>query len=217
MSIANIILLSANIPIFVVAIYAAYHYKKLNRKLRIFSSFLFLSALIQLPSVCMYYFSVNNMPLLHIYTGLGGFILIHFYRAILSKYLSEQILKYLAIAFLVFSVVNVLFFQDINTFNTNVLTVQAVIIVTLSLSSFNLLLQESSLSENKSSLSTLMWINSGFFIYFSSSLLLYYFGDHLMKEYITFSSFRNVWTLHSLFSNVMYSFFFIGLWKQVKQ
>lgn len=217
MDLLNILLLLPNIPILLVAIYAGYHFSGFNKELRVFSGFLFLSVLIQIPSVILYLYEMNNMPLLHIYTLLGGYILIRFYRVLLKKYLATRVLSIVSGLFVLFAVIDSLFIEGIFTFNTIGLTVEAVIIVILALSTFNLLMQEKSKFQNKQLLKSISWINSGFFIYFSSNLLLYYFGDYLVSSTISISSFRIIWMLHSLFSITMYIFFFIALWKTPKK
>jgi hypothetical protein len=61
----------------------------------------------------------------------------------------------------------------------------------------------------------LTWINSGLFIYYVSSLLIFYFGQVITD---TFSKELNryMWIFHAFFSLVMYSCFFVGLWKRPK-
>ncbi|MCJ8291675.1 MAG: hypothetical protein HRT58_04880 [Crocinitomicaceae bacterium] len=217
MDMSNILLLLPNIPILLVAIYAGYYFSQFNKELRVFSGFLFLSILIQIPSVILYLLEMNNMPLLHIYTLLGGYILIRFYRVLLKNYLAIKVLSIVSGLFVLFAIIDSLFIEGIFTFNTIGLTVEAVIVVILALSTFNLLMQEKSQFQDKQMLKSISWINSGFFIYFSSNLLLYYFGDYLVRSTISISSFRIVWTLHSLFSITMYIFFFIALWKTPKK
>lgn len=216
MSITNAILLLTNVPIVLVAIYAARYFFQFGKALRIFSVFIFLSVLIQLPSVVLYLYSMNNMPLLHAYTAFGGVILILFYKQVLGAFLSGKILNWAAIFFFIFALLDTLFFESVFTFNTNGLIVEAVIVIILALSTFSLFLQEKSHFGNEAAGKSINWINSGFFIYFCSNLLLYYFDGYLERISIDFVVFRNVWLLHSLFSITMYICFFIGLWKSPK-
>lgn len=216
MTITKVILLSTNIPILLVAMYAYYFYAQLDKELRVFSKFLFLSIFIQLISVALYLLGVNNMPLLHVYTMTGGFLIIQFYSTVLQQYISSKGLKIIAGLFVLFTLIDSLFIEDVFTFNTIGLTVEAVIVVILALSTFNILLDENAEFESAQLVRGIHWINSGFFIYFSSNLLLYYFGDALVQPSVSTIFFRDVWMLHSLFSVTMYIFFFIGLWKSLK-
>jgi hypothetical protein len=62
---------------------------------------------------------------------------------------------------------------------------------------------------------TLNWINSGIFIYYSSSLLIFYFSDAMARVLPIYLN-QNIWILHSLFSMIMYSCFIVALWKRPK-
>lgn len=216
MSLVNAILLLTNVPIFIVALYSAFYYQRFGRELKIFSLFLFLSAVIQGTSVVLYLFDMNNMPFLHMYTSVGGVLLILFYRAILKKYLSERILAWLAVLFVLFSVLDSLFYEHIFSFNRYALILQSMIMLILGIATFSLLLQEKSHLENELLRKSINWINSGMFIYFCSTLILYYFDDYLEQINIDYINFRLLWILHSLFTVTMYSCFFIGLWKSPK-
>ena len=216
MNTTNIILIATNIPIVLVALYSALIYKKLEKELRLFSWFLFLSFFIQIPSMILYIFGINNMPLLHIYTLVGGVLIILFYKEVLQSYLSGKILLWAAGVYALFILINSLFLEAILTFNTNGLIVEAAVVVILALSTFNLLLQQKELFKNKAMYKSINWINSGFFIYFCSNLLLYYFGDYLVRSSISILDFRHIWLLHSLFTITLYICFFFGLWKSPK-
>ncbi len=216
MNTTDIILICTNAPILLVALYAGYYFSTFGKELRVFSGFLFLSVLIQFPSSILSFFYTNNMPLLHLYTLLGGLILILFYRTLLQNYLPDKTLKYGAGLYVLFILIDSLFIENVFTFNTIGLTVEAVIIVILALSSFLILMNEHTAFNNKKLLKGITWINSGLFIYFTSNLLLYYFGDYLVHQSVSISSFKIIWMLHSLFLITMYLFFFVGLWKASK-
>ena len=216
MSLSNAIILFTNVPILLVAIYAAMKFKRLGKELKVFALYLFLSALIQISSLVLYLFSINNMPLLHVYTSLGGVILILFYQKILTNFLSESILFWVAGLFFLFTLVDTLFFESIFNFNRYALIAQSVIVIILGLATFSLLLKERSYLMEESLRKSINWINSGAFIYFCSSLLLYYFITYMEEIGMDYVSFRKLWTLHSLFMVTMYTCFFIGLWKSPK-
>jgi len=217
MSNTQLIMLLANIPVAGVAIYAAANFRKFEKELRIFSGFLFANMLIQVVSSAMNLLSINNLPLLHIYTFCTGLSLLMFYHFILRKYVSSSILAWLAVAYALFSVLDSLFFEDLFTFNSLALTVLSVLIIILSLSTFNLFLIDSVKAEQRERINGLLWINSGLFVYFSTNLLLYYFGDQLMDALFPADVGRMAWIPHMFFIVIMYICFFIGLWKSRKQ
>jgi hypothetical protein len=217
MSFSNVILLLSNVPILLVAIYAAIIYARIPKEMKIFSWYTFVAILIQIPAVILYLDSNNNQPLLHIYTLLGGVILILFYREVLRNYLNPNILNVVALVYGVFCVINSLFFESIYIYNTNALLVETLILIILSISIFSLHLQEKAAEMQRPLRKSINWINSGIFIYFSSSLLLNYSSAYLEEISIDYVLFRNVWILHALFIVTQFIFFFIGLWKIPKQ
>jgi hypothetical protein len=159
----------------------------------------------------MFFNKVNNMPVLHLYTLLGGVQLLFFYSIIYQQVISQFIRNSIAILFVIFVVLNSIFWESIFTFNSNALTLQAALLTTLSLAYFGLSLQSSGNDQSKTS--NYQWINSGIFIYFSSNLLLYYFSEYILEEILPGIQFLNVWTIYSLPTFAAYTCYSIGLWK----
>lgn len=215
MSFIELLLILANVPILLAGILAVLFYKNMSKELRVFSKFLFLSNLIQLPSVILFLFWSNNMPLLHVFTVVGGALLLLFYREIFRPHISIVPINWLLSAYIIFSLINSVLFESIFTFNTNGLTVQAIILSCMSISYFSVGLNKTEKSDAQRK--AISWINSGIFIYFSSNLLLYYFGELLMNKILKGGPFREVWMIHSVITVVAYTFYSIGLWKIAKR
>jgi hypothetical protein len=214
MNLSRIIIILSHVPILATAVLAAVRFKGFTKELRIFSTYIFLSAIIQFTSLYFWFQSKNNMPLLHVYVCLEFALLGWFYAEVLRKFINAGIIAWMVILFSVFTILNSLFVQDIFSFNSNALTVESILIIILALFTFivslNNIVRETDSIRNKASLN---WINSGLFIYHSCTLLLFFFGDRitaLLSE--TFNLYA--WTLHSFLSIVMYTCFFISLWKQ---
>jgi hypothetical protein len=197
-------------PVFATALYAAVIYKKLGKELKTFSFFLFLSGFIQLTSSILWYRGENNLPLLHLYVAGGFTLLALFYKQVLTGFISPKIISTILILFLIFSLINVVWLQPLFAFNSYGLTVQSILIIILSLSSYIFLLNDIVKEARTGLAKSLNWINSGLFIYYTSNLLIFYFGNTL-AEFSTEAN-RYVWILPSVFSMVMYTCFFIGLW-----
>lgn len=215
MRISMLISVLSHIPIYATTGYSLFLYKRLPKELKIFSWFLLVTGLIQLLSLILALQSINNMPLLHLYVALGFSFLCWFYATVLRQFIDRRIVLVSGLLFLLFTLVNSIFFQDIFTFNSNALTIESILIIILSLSTFMLFLNDA-MTEGRRELSTsLNWINSGLFIYYVSNLLIYYFGSVITRS---FSQSLNLytWVFHSFFSVVMYLCFFIGLWKRPK-
>ena len=190
-------------------------YQTMGKALRAFALFLFLSGLIQGISLIFWFFSTNNFFLLHIYTALGFCSLAWFYRIMLKGFINSRIIDFIIIGFLIFTVINSIYFQGLLTFNSNALVIESILIIIFSISTYILFLDNIVKGQHKESLASFNWINSGLFIYHLSSLVIFYFGDYFTRNFPAYIN-RYTWVLHSFFSVVMYIFFYIGLWKRHK-
>lgn len=213
--ISKLVVRYAAVPVAITAIYALVVYKKLARELQIFCWFIFVSAMIQVVAEVLWFQSRNNLPLLHLYVASGFLCLSWFYGAVLKGIISRKLIIVVAVAFTLFAIVNGIFIQGIFTYASHSLTVESVLIIILTLSTFILLLDESVKESRARIVASVNWINSGLFLYYSSSLLIFYFGEIITHNFSRTISLYT-WTLHFFFMTVMYACFFVGLWKQPK-
>lgn len=216
MTIAKSIIIFSHIPIFVTALYAAFLYPKLSKALKIFAQFLFLSGIIQGISLVFWFLNKNNFPFLHVYIALGFCIIAWFYKTVLEGFINPKIINITVVGFLLFTIFNSLFVQKIHSFNSNALVLECILIIILSLSTYIFFLNDIARESRIENRVGINWINSGLFIYNTSSLVIFYFGDYFTRhvpEYLN----RYTWVLHSIFSVVMYTFFYIGLWKRLRR
>jgi hypothetical protein len=155
---------------------------------------------------------IRNIWLVHIYTPISLVLLAWFYKRILKDFINPTIINVVSLLFVLFSIINTIFFQQLKIYNSNAVMMESVLLIILSLSTYLFFLNDIVKGAHREQLRTLHWINSGIFIYNTSSLLLFYFADFLNRNLpVTFI--RYTWAAHSLFSIVMYLCFFIGLWK----
>lgn len=215
MNFAQFVIIFSHLPILITSVYAALIYKKLGNELKVFSIFLFLSCILQGISLVLWFKEVNNLPVLHIYVVLGFINLAWFYNTLLADFINKRVIWISTLVFTVFSVLNSLFVQPVFKFNSNAVTLQSILIIILSLSTYMLLLNKIVKEKRKDVLKSFNWINSGLFIYYSSTLIIFFFGNLITHR---FSMTLNLyaWLLHSFFSVIMYCCFFIGLWKRPK-
>jgi hypothetical protein len=215
MNVTKLILICSNLPILIAAVYALCVYRNLRYTLKIFTWFIFLTVGIQVPYLILWFQGKNNLPLLHVYVLLGFISLSLFYRQMLQHFIQPAIIYLLITGFSCFTIINSLAIQNIWAFNSNALTVMSVLMVILSLFTFVILLNDTVKEIAGDILTSIRWINSGIFIYYASSLLLFYFASDIMKAFsVTLN--RYTWILNSFFLTVMYTCFIIGLWKRQK-
>jgi len=205
----------SDLPVLAAVITAALLYHKLSRPLKAFSWFVFLSGIIQLVSLLFALYRKNNMPLLHVYVALGFPFLAWFYKTVLGDFISTRIMWGAVILFLLFTITNSLFVQDIFRFNSHALVVESVLVIILALFTFIFFLNGTMREAGIQDIKSLTWINTGLFIYYLSCLLIFYFGDTILFRFSKdLSGFT--WVFHAFFSIIMYTCFIIGLWKRSK-
>lgn len=209
------IIIISHVPILITSGYALMTFRKQQKILRVFSCFLFLSYLVQFASLLFWFNRMNNMPLLHLYVGLGFLMLTVFYKKVLEGFISGAVIYSVGIGFFLLTTINSLFIQSVFRFNSYALTLESVLLIIFSLTTYILLLNETVKEQRKSMISSLNWINSGIFIYYVSNLLIFYFSEYFSR-FFSLEFNRYTWVLHSFFSVVMYTFFFIGIWKRPK-
>lgn len=147
-----------------------------------------------------------NLPLLHIYT-LTEFILIYlFYEIYFNRFYPVLLLRITAVAFVVFSVINSLFIQPINGFNTYARAAEAFILTVLSLLCFYKLAQEHR--------PAITWINTGLLLYFSGAFLLFIVSNYILSYGNELN--YHIWAVHAFLSLTMYLLITVGLWKARK-
>ncbi|AXT57127.1 hypothetical protein D1815_15745 [Aquimarina sp. AD1] len=161
----------------------------------------------------LWYQKINNLPLYHFYAVIEFILIINIYRIVLSKIFPKQFFIILGITFTVFAITNTLFFQNLNTFNSNVTTLLGIIVIFLSLSYFYALLKE--VKYNALETNPMFWINAGFLIYFSSNLILFFINNNMFQG-STEASYL-VWGLHAIVNIVLTIFYTIALWVNPKK
>jgi len=210
-SISESILNLAYVPLGTSAIWCVWRFNRLRKEFRVLAAYVLLSAAVQGVAEVLSQFGINNLSLSHAYTVLGFLFLNQFYKMLLDALVPSIWFKGLSIGFVLFAIATVLFWQPLDTFNSATLTVQAVVLIIYALSTFILTLTEGKSETLKVKLKSLNWINSGMFIYFSGSMLLFFNGGDIMHS-ISEDWTRYMWILHDLLVTVLHSFLLVGLW-----
>ncbi|RLJ79590.1 hypothetical protein BCL90_0295 [Pedobacter alluvionis] len=215
MSTVRFILLASNIPPLLAGILAFVYFKKFDQRLFSFKLLLIFNSIIQISQLILSLFKHNNLFLLHIDVPIEFVLLTHFYYSFLKPYLDKRIFFVLVTVFVTLSIVNSIFLQHVNSFNTYALITKAIVLIILSIFAFIALLDPRS-GMNKTPIGkTVTLINSGLFINLSSTLLIYYFSNFLIIN-VNKNMVNYIWVYNDLASVIMYSCFIIAVWKHVK-
>lgn len=183
-------------------------YKTLPFNLKIVWFYLLIAAVINTAAtITGRVYHANNMPFLHLYTLIEGVMFIWFYQ-----YLANEDKKkwffFLQIAFVTFCLLNALFFQSIYLYSSYTRYVESIICILFALKYF----AQIALSDNKPLKLPAFYFNTGIFLYFSGSFILFIFSNFISQK-LTASTMLIFWSGHSSLVLLMYVLFTIGFIK----
>jgi hypothetical protein len=213
MNLTKLLLGLTNLPIYLAALYALVRFIQFPKELRAISYFIFYSALIQTVSLMLWYFHINNMFLLHLYINIGLGLLAWFYITVLVDYLNKKLILLAVALFWLASLIDLIINDRLAKFNSLFLTIESILVIIISLFTFSFILNKDIKVIKQKLYSSVMWINSGLFIYYTANVLLFYFGQYIMTAAFGASAAINIWLMHSVFTVIMYSCFIVGLWR----
>jgi hypothetical protein len=210
------VLIVVNIPPCVAALIAAFNYNRIDRKLNSLKIYVFFAAFMQLLQLVLWFKQVNNLFLLHFFVPIEFALLAYFYQSILQPLINRKIIWFIIVLFSVFSIINSLFFQKITTFNSYALTVENILLTTMSIVTFIILLNRR-VGLSKTTIGpAITWINYGIFINFSTTLILVYFSNFLVLHQSNKILSYIAWLLNDAATVAMHICFIVGLLKNIK-
>jgi hypothetical protein len=148
----------------------------------------------------------NNLPLIHIYTALEVILFCQFYKTVLQAPSNSMFYKILPAAFVLFCVINALFFQSIFSYSSYTRSVEALICILFAMNYFARLASID--SEKRISMLPEFYFNTGIFIYFSGGFMLFVFSNFVSN--LSLYQYEVIWVLYSALVLCMYLFFSIA-------
>jgi len=184
-----------------------YKYRSLPTEYRIIVLYLILNGVISIITDVLASYNISNMVLFHLFTVIEMILFSVFFTRVTKNDNSKKNIKILTVAFLIFAIVNVLFWQDLSTYNSYTRSLEAILLIfyaILNLSNiFDASIQNYKLSEVN------ILIMSGILMYFASSLIIFIIYDVFFLTTLA----TLIWNTHATFLLIMYILFAIGLWK----
>lgn len=185
-------------------------FRSLTVPLKVIAIHVFIAALVEQVATVMWYYRINNLFLLHLYTLEECGLILLFYSYVLRDFIKPRVFLYVFLFFLAFSIFNTAFLQSVTRNNTFARSIEAVIVIMCAVAFFYRMLGETRL--NDPARSPYFWINTGFLVYFCGALLLFTLSNYIRGP--QHQQLRmDVWTLHAFFSILLYIFIAAGLWK----
>lgn len=165
-----------------------------------------LTAVFEIVSYILWHNGINNHPPYHFYSIFEFWLVLNIYQCSL-KWLNSKVIILAGAVFTLFAVSNMIFLQDLSEFNSNVTTTSGVMIILLSIISFFQLLTKQ--TDRSVFSNPQFYINSGFLIYFSSNLVLFYLSSRVT---LTLEESYMVWGAHAVVNCILIIFYTIALW-----
>lgn len=193
-------------------IIALIHVKSYPKELKVVTLYLVSTAILGFYSAYLWAQHKNNLPVLHVYTMVEFTTIMLFYQAIFKEYFAKYWAWLVIAVFLVFCLVNATFIQDWKIFNTYPRTIESILVISASLYYYYKITRQT--LYNQIEKSPVFWVNTGFFIYFSGSFLLFTISNYILPFSFKFN--MMVWQFHAFLSIVNNILIFIGLWQHKK-
>jgi hypothetical protein len=176
--------------------------RHLSFPLRIFVYYLLFGGCMNAAAIILGKNGINNMPIGHLFTEGECLMLCCFYYRLTSKRLARRLLQWLAASFTVVFLINIYFFQDIFTYNSYSRTLEAFLMMVISI---GFLQQQLSIKETTRQPwfhSPFLWITMGLLIYFSGSLFLFFFSEVISRQ---MEFYRFGWAMHAVLILLLYT------------
>lgn len=188
-------------------------FRKLNRV----KAFRYLGILVIVLVIANFYSSslssqgINNMHLFHIYTVLEHSLITLIFIEIIKKKGFKTIALSGLFIFYLFVITDIIFLEPLNTFNSNIRSVQGVITLLYCVFFYYSIFDDAKVVELSNY--PYFWLVSGMILYFSGTLFLYVFGDQIVsnKKYVDY------YQIHNFFNIIQNTFYAYTLWLGSKQ
>lgn len=158
----------------------------------------------------------NNLYTFHIFVPIEFTFLTLFFRDVLHKSIPKKFFHILIVFFLIFSVINSLFLQELKKFNTYNIFIESIVIIGLSSFYFVRGVRKMETLKEFQETNYIFYIVAGIFLYFLGDFFILSLMNFIY-EYADREFSRFTWFLHIVFTWVYYILIGIGIWKIPKK
>ena len=202
----------SSLSIFIPLIVGFSRIRTLFLEQRILLGYIILAAITEFISSNLASRRINNLALLHIFTAIEFAFLVAYFHYIFKKVGFEFFSKTIITFFLTFVLININFFESLDSFNANSRSLEGLILIVLSA------LWLFKFSTNSKSLligeTAAFWGCSAILFYFSGTLFIFASSKFLIENWADF--YPSIWTIHS-FCNIIFSLLLgKALWNKIK-
>ena len=188
-------------------------FRRLEKARRILLILMACSLIAQLIALDYFLDKKSNLFVYHFYLPIEVLLLGNIYKIWLRGYWKKALIETLIWSFVLFAILNTLFFQGLDQMNTHALFVAGSMLIIFAIAYFYRVLDE--MKEEALEKSPAFWINTAVLLYYSGSLLILTMTRLLSAEAIK-AYYHDIWFFHSCFNILMYGLFALGLWMKEK-
>ena len=147
----------------------------------------------------------TNLFLFHLFTYIEFGVIATIYYSLSKEILWKRIVLTFTILFVLFSIINLTYFETFIQFNSNQRYVEGIMVLIFCIGYYTKLLRE---AENiYLEKHPYFWLTSGYLIYFAGTLFLFLFSRELMEN-----SDSSYWSLHGMLNIFLNLIYVITLW-----
>ncbi|MCG8391246.1 MAG: hypothetical protein MJA30_37185 [Cytophagales bacterium] len=167
----------------------------------------------QMIGTALWYFKINNLPLIHIYPLIELAIFSVLYQKALRTLYHPNVIPFLTGLVIVFSIFNSVFVQSIFVFSSNSITLVSGVLIIYSISYFVKLLRDPPIDFLDRS--PMFWINCAILIYFSGSFMIFMYSNYMLPK--SKDTQMVMWGIHAILNMARFFLFSIALWVKEKR
>lgn len=153
---------------------------------------------------------INNLASLHLLTALEFTFVVGFYFFTFPKPIHKQVLIYIWLAFIIFTLINSFYIQPTHTYNSYARGLESFVLLSISMA--YLLYRVSSNDSSDFKNEGIIWIVFAFLFYFGSTQFLFLFENQL--GLVSKAVIRIAFKVHLSVNIIYYSLLAKGLWTQ---
>ncbi len=190
-----------------------YNYKYLKAETLVVFFYVSNAVLFEIISRTLMFLNFRNtLPFLHLYTVLEFSLFWLFYYRFFKVFYSTKNMKTVLVLFVSFAIINAIFIQKIDTFNTYARGIESIILIALSLLAFNKIMVE--VDTRYPTSQPVFWVNTGVLFYFSGNLVVFMLSNYISGDN---KMLLVSWGIHAILMALLNSFISIGLWQTRRQ
>lgn len=194
------------------AIVGIRHYASLTKDLKIITLYVLVCFLTEIPTNYLRMHNMNNLFLLHLFTIIEFLLMAWLYSFHILRVINKKVILAITVTFIVFAVLNTLFFQSLSTFNSYARCIEILLIIFFALAYVYELIVRNEQKLLKAL--PMYWINTAVLIYFTAGFFLYLVSNNiLLPTYIN----KSIWFVHGLLLCGFYFAIAKAIWIQAKQ